>query len=247
MPRFRFEISYDGSEFSGWQKQIDTPTIQGEIEDKIRMVTQISDIDLVASGRTDSGVHARAQVAHLDLDLAESPDRLKKRLNSVLPKSIRIRHIENVDDDFHARFNAISRTYHYSIATSSDPLQPLRWNLMKSIDPKKLLSAAEDCIGTHDFRPFALMDPVLENCVCTITESRFEETRDGYVYIITGNRFLRNMVRRLVGMMVAIAAGEVPEGSIRKTLEGHPPQKVPSVAPAHGLVLERVSYVDRRP
>ena len=246
MPRFRFEISYDGSEFSGWQKQIDTPTIQGEIEDKIRIVTQINDIDLVASGRTDSGVHARAQVAHLDIDLSESPDRLKKRLNSVLPKSIRIRHIENVDDDFHARFNAISRTYQYSIATFPDPLQPFRWTLLKKIDSKKLLSAAEDCIGTHDFRPFALMDPVLENCVCTITESRFEETRDGYVYIITGNRFLRNMVRRLVGMMVAIAAGEVPEGSVRKTLEGHPPHKVPSVAPAHGLVLERVGYGETR-
>ncbi len=246
MPRFRFEISYDGSDYFGWQKQIDTPTIQEEIEDKIRMVTQISDIDLVASGRTDSGVHARAQVAHLDIDLSESPDRLKKRLNSVLPKSIRINRIEKVNDDFHARFNAVSRTYHYSIAIVPDPLQPLRWNLMKNIDPKKLLSSADDCIGTHDFRPFALMDPVLENCVCTITESRFEETRGGYVYIITGNRFLRNMVRRLVGMMVAIAAEEIEEGSIRKTLEGHPPHKVPSVAPAHGLVLERVGYVDRR-
>lgn len=245
MPRYRLDIAYDGTRYNGWQRQPNAATVQGELEQALQTILRFP-VEITASGRTDAGVHARGQVAHADLDITETPERFLRRVNSMIPKDIRIRSMIEVDPSFHARFDAVSRTYHYSLATLPDPLQPLRWNLPKPVDAQKLHQSADEILGTHDFRLFALMDPVLENCFCTISESRFEAISDGYVYIITGNRFLRNMVRRLVGMMVAIGAGELPLGSITQTLGGHPPNRVPSVAPASGLVLERVLYVDRR-
>ncbi len=243
MPRYRLDIAYDGTRYNGWQRQPNDPTIQCELEQALQTILR-KPIEITASGRTDAGVHARGQVAHADLDIAETPECFLRRVNSMIPNDIRIRSIKEVDPSFHARFDAVSRTYHYSLATLPDPLQPLRWNLPKPVDSGKLRESAVEISGTHDFRLFALMDPVLENCFCTITESRFETLSDGHLYIITGNRFLRNMVRRLVGMMVAMGAGELPMGSITQTLEGHPPIRVPSVAPAIGLVLERVLYVE---
>jgi tRNA pseudouridine38-40 synthase len=192
-------------------------------------VTQRSEVDLVGAGRTDTGVHARGQVAHIDLDLTESADRFRFRLNSVLPTDIRIRSLGPVEDGFHARFSAVSRTYRYELGLEADPLRPHRWIIPAYIDIDAMTAAAQAFLGTHDFREYSTQSDDKENTLCTVMEVRFDPTGDGWVFEITANRFLRSMVRRLVAKLVAQGVA----GS---------KWKVPLVAPAHALVLERVDY-----
>lgn len=230
MSRWRLDIAYDGSRFNGWQRQPNAPTVQGAIESVIHQVTQRPEIELTGAGRTDTGVHARGQVAHVDLELTESPERFMHRLNAMLPADIRIRTMQAVGDGFHARYSAVSRTYRYELGFEADPLRPHRWIVPKSIDIQAMRSAAEALLGTHDFREYATQSDDKENTLCTVMDARFEPTEDGWVLEITANRFLRSMVRRIVAMLVG------------KGMKPGSTWKVPLVAPAHALVLHRVEY-----
>ena len=229
MPRWRLDITYDGSRYNGWQRQPNAPTVQGAIEAVIHRITQLSDPEITGAGRTDTGVHARGQVAHIDLDLHESADRFKKRLNSVLPPDIRIRSVRSVDDAFHARYSALSRTYRYELGSEADPLRPHRWIVPAELDIDAMNATAEKLLGTHDFRDYSTQSDEKENTLCTVMDAHFEPTGDGWVFEITADRFLRSMVRRLVAMLV----GKGVAGST---------WKVPLVAPAHALVLLSVEY-----
>jgi tRNA pseudouridine38-40 synthase len=229
MPRLRLDIAYDGSRYNGWQRQLKAPTVQGTIEGVIRKVTQLGDVNLVGAGRTDTGVHARGQVAHIDLDLTESGDRFRLRLNSVLPADIRIRSVFTVGDGFHARYSATSRTYRYELGFEADPLRPHRWIVPADIDIAAMTAVAQGFLGTHDFREYSTQSDDKENTVCTVMEVRFDPTGDGWVFEISANRFLRSMVRRIVARLVEQGVS----GSN---------WKVPLVAPAHALVLHKVDY-----
>lgn len=230
MSRWRLDIAYDGSRYNGWQRQPSTPTVQGAIEAVIHQITQRTDIELTGAGRTDTGVHARRQVAHVDIDLGESPERFAHRLNAMLPANIRIRSMQAVEDGFHARYSAVSRTYRYELGFETDPLRPHRWIVPANIDIDAMTAAAQGFLGTHDFREYSTQSDDKENTLCTVMETRFESKGDGWVFEITANRFLRSMVRRIVAKLVG---------------QGLPSQstwKVPIVAPAHALVLHRVEY-----
>lgn len=230
MPRWRLDIAYDGTRFNGWQRQPHAPTIQGSIEAVIHRITQRTDAELTGAGRTDTGVHARGQVAHVDLELTESPERFAHRLNAMLPADIRIRAMTLVEDAFHARYSAVSRTYRYELGVDADPLRPFRWIVPTDLDIDRMRLAADELLGTHDFREYATQSDDKENTMCTVMEARFEPTEDGWVFEITANRFLRSMVRRIVAMLVG------------KGMKPGSTWKVPLVAPAHALVLERVGY-----
>lgn len=230
MPRWRLDIAYDGSQYYGWQRQPNAPTIQGCIEAVIHQVTQRNDAKLTGAGRTDTGVHARAQVAHLDLDLHETPARFVHRLNAMLPTDIRIRKMQEVGDGFHARYSAVSRTYRYELGFEADPLRPQRWIVPAGIDFGLMRLAAASLLGTHDFRDYATQSDDQENTKCTVMAVSFEPRDDGWVFEITADRFLRSMVRRIVAMLVGKG---LCEGST---------WKVPLVAPAHALILEKVEY-----
>jgi tRNA pseudouridine38-40 synthase len=230
MPRWRLDIAYDGSRYNGWQRQPHAPTIQGAIEAVIHQITQRTDAELTGAGRTDTGVHARGQVAHVDLDLTETPKRFTHRLNAMLPVDIRIRKMTPVEEGFHARYSALSRTYRYELGFEADPLRPLRWIVPADVDIEAMRQAAEELLGTHDFRNYATQSDDKENTLCTVIGVAFEPTNDGWVFEITADRFLRSMVRRIMAMLVGKG---VKPGSA---------WKVPLVAPAHALVLHRVDY-----
>ena len=229
MSRWRLDIAYDGSRYNGWQRQPNAPTVQGAIEAVIHQITQRSEIELTGAGRTDTGVHARGQVAHVDIDLSESPERFAHRLNSMLPADIRIRTMQAVGDGFHARYSAVSRTYRYELGFEADPLRPHRWIVPTGIDIDAMTTAAQGFLGTHDFLEYSTQSDDKENTLCTVMEVRFDPTGDGWVFEITANRFLRSMVRRIVAKLVAQGVA----GS---------KWKAPLVAPAHALVLHRVDY-----
>lgn len=227
MPRFRLDIAYDGSAYQGWQKQAQAPTVQGVIERVLRMLLNEESISIMGSGRTDTGVHARGQVAHADLDWEATGDQLRHKLNRLLPEDIRITDLSLVDSDFHARFDARSRTYRYHLSPEFDPMRPYEW-VVGHLEPESMRGVAKGFLGTHDFKGWAASTPGLASTICTVTRCEVGLLADGRVeVVVTADRFLRNMVRRMVAAMVKAGRGGV---------------STPVVAPAKALVLEQVSY-----
>lgn len=227
MPRYRLDIAYDGSAYQGWQKQAEAPTVQGEIERVLRMLLNDEAITIMGSGRTDTGVNARGQVAHTDLPWDASTAQLRHKLNRLLPDDIRITDVNRVDAGFHARFDARSRTYRYHLSPEFDPMRPHEW-VVGRLDPDAMRGVAGGFLGTHDFKPWAASTPGLASTVCTVTVCEVITAEDGRIHVVvTADRFLRNMVRRMVAAMVKAGRGGAA---------------TPVVAPAKALVLERVSY-----
>lgn len=227
MPRFRLDIAYDGSAYQGWQKQTDATTVQGEIEAVLRRVLNDGRITIMGSGRTDAGVHARGQVAHADLPWDGGAGNLRHRLNRLLPDDIRITELEPASPDFHARFDASSRTYRYHLSPAFDPMKPYEW-VVGEVDAEAMRDVARGYLGTHDFKRLSASTPGLTSTVCTVRSCDLVIREDGRMeVVVTADRFLRNMVRRMVGEMVKAGRGGRP---------------APVVAPAKALVLERVEY-----
>ncbi len=243
MSRFALIIEYDGTNYAGWQLQNDQPTIQGAIENALQQLTQ-RNVRVTGSGRTDAGVHARAQVAHFDSRKSTlSEENYRRGLNTYLNDDIIVKDCQKVADDFHARFQAIQRDYSYSI--TSVPVAIHRqylWYVPDSLDLNLLEQAAEIIPGKHDFRSFMHAQSDVRSTICEITESSWKITSKKLRYLIYGNRFLHNMVRSLVGTMIEVARGRFSLQEFREFVE-EPDKEAPVVcAPAHGLVLEQVHY-----
>lgn len=248
--RLKLTIAYDGRPYRGWQVQPDTSTVQGHIEQALEQVAK-TPVRLHGSGRTDTGVHANAQVAHFD-----SPDTVNMNpfnwvpaLNTKLPATIRVMTCEEVADDFHARFNAKGKHYNYEI--SLEPvLHPhragLAWHLPRQLDPHTLQQALDHYVGTHDFRCFAALrgnEDKNTDYKRTITEASFTPSETGYLITFKGNGFLYKMVRLLTGAAIQAAQGRLRLDDHYDLL--HSPssdKKSPYCAPADGLTLEHVSY-----
>lgn len=243
--RYIFTIEYDGSAYYGWQRQPGVRTVEEEIENALSELYQ-QPIDLVGQGRTDRGVHARAQTAHVDLPDRFPPDRILHALKGLLPRDIVIRNIEPCEDHFHARFDASARSYSYHITTRQTALGiHYVWFCYLQPDPEILKQTAEKVIGTHDFLNFCI-PPVheMQTTVSTVTESRWEAVNNGerLIYHITANRFLRHMVRRIVGSMVQTAAGKISIEQFDSLLASTPTKQKGFAAPPEGLILEKVHY-----
>ncbi len=246
MPTFRLLIEYDGAGFSGWQIQRNGPSIQAVLEEALAVVLR-ERVPVVGSGRTDAGVHARGQVAHFRTSCSVDPERLQASLNGLLPPSIAIRAVTLVPDDFHARYDARWRRYHYYVATVPCALERhLRWYLRPAPDFERMNRAARDLVGTHDFTTFCRTQAATRNRTCTVYLARWvPDPRPGdWHFELVADRFLHGMVRAIVGTLIEIGRGQCDETAIPELLAARDRRLAGPAAPAHGLVLEAVGYED---
>jgi tRNA pseudouridine38-40 synthase len=242
MPRYKLTIEYDGTDFSGWQIQPDDRTLEDTLEKAFSTVVQRS-IDLVGQGRTDAGVHAKGQVAHVDLPKDTDLDKLLHGVNKMVGNEIEVTHIESVHQDFHARFDAIARQYEYTITTRNIPLlHRYAWDVHQPVDIQKLQECSAILEGEIDFAGFSKFNEDNKTTLCEIHQTEFEVEGEIIRYHIRANRFLRNMVRRLVGTMIHVAQGKKSVKNFQQKLQ-KPAFKMPThTAPAKGLVLEKTFY-----
>ncbi|HKW02178.1 MAG TPA: tRNA pseudouridine(38-40) synthase TruA [Vicinamibacterales bacterium] len=243
MPRYKLTLEYAGTRYSGWQIQKNARTVQGELERAIRDVVRSGHLETYGSGRTDAGVHALAQVAHVDLAATLPPATLIARVNEALPHDINVLAAERVPARFHARHSAVARRYLYQIALRRTAFaKPFVWWVRESLDVEKMRSAAASLTGFGDFRAFTDDDPD-EKSTQVAVEAVSIEVRDALLLVrITGSHFLWKMVRRLVGVLVAVGRGDLPPGQVGKLLAGESDLPAKLTAPASGLFLERVFY-----
>ena len=248
MPRFKLTIEYAGTRYSGWQIQRNARTVQGEIDTAVRVVTGRSDFELYGSGRTDAGVHALGQVAHLDVSTSLTAEALVTRLNDELPEDINILAAEVVPHRFHARHDASARRYLYQIARRRNAADlAYVWWVKEPLDVAKMREAARAFVGMRDFRSFAVAAPADEagtpaSTVVLVDEIEIVENGDLILVSIQGSHFLWKMVRRMVGVLVEIGKGAMPVDAIRTMLADGSTAPARLTAPPSGLFLERVFY-----
>jgi len=243
MTRYAILVEFDGAAYSGWQVQRDVPTIQGRLESALQQLTQEA-VRVVGAGRTDAGVHARGQVAHFDVTRVRHPSDVYIRgLNSYLPADILVKDCSEVAEAFHARYDAVRRTYRYEITRVPAAIgREYHWYVSRDLETGSLQEMADLIAGEHDFTSFMHAQSSTENTVCDIFTSGWTTEEQTLRYEITGNRFLHNMVRCLVGTMIEVARGRYTVGEFRTFLDD-PDQEAPVYrAPAHGLFLEEVAY-----
>ena len=244
MPTYRILIEYDGTDFCGWQIQPGKPTIQESIETALEVVLRTRP-NVVGSGRTDAGVHARGQVAHFELDFPIDTYRLCRSLNGLLPPTIAILSVEEAPSGFHARYDAKERVYHYYVATEERALdRNIRRLLRPAPDFDLMNAAAQDLVGVHDFDSFCRTQSETINRVCCVQKARWiPEARPGDWYFeIAADRFLHGMVRSIVGTLIQIGQGRRAPTDIATILGAKDRRRAGPAAPASGLVLEKVIY-----
>ncbi len=239
MPRFKLTIEYAGTRYSGWQIQKNARTVQGEIARAIRTVSPRQPFELYGAGRTDAGVHALAQVAHLELYTPLNAEQLRRRINDELPADIHVRAAENVAHRFHARHDAVSRSYLYQISRRRTAFgKALVWWIREPLDLAAMRAAAASFTGMKDFRAFTDDDPEEKSTVVLVDRLEIVD-RDPMILIrIQGSHFLWKMVRRIVGVLAAVGRGEVPADRVLSERT----DVAALTAPAAGLFLEGVYY-----
>jgi tRNA pseudouridine38-40 synthase len=245
MPRFKLTIEYAGTRYSGWQIQKNARTVQGELDRAVKTVTGRKDFELYGSGRTDAGVHARAQVAHLDVSTPLPPDALRRRINDELPADINIRDAETVPHRFHARHDAVARRYIYQIATRRTAFaKAYVWWVKEPLDVGRMREAAASLVGMRDFESFAEKSPRAEPASTIVLVERLEIAEDVDLILvgIEGSHFLWKMVRRIVGVLVEVGRGGLAPADVSRFLEERSTAPARLTAPASGLFLERVYY-----
>jgi tRNA pseudouridine38-40 synthase len=243
--RFKLTIEYAGTRYSGWQIQRNARTIQGEIDRALRDVTRATEFELYGSGRTDAGVHALAQVAHLDIHTTLPPETLRRQVNDALPSDINILRIDKVRHRFHARHAAVARSYIYQIARRRTAFaKAFVWWVKDDLDAGAMRRAAGGFVGMHDFRTFSDDDPDHKSTRVLVESFDVHEDGDLLVVHIEASHFLWKMVRRLVGVLVEVGRGALSVDDAVGLLAQASPLPARVTAPASGLFLERVYYPD---
>ena len=242
--RIKLTLSYDGTDFCGWQKQKTGVSVQGLIEDAVFSITG-ERVSVVGSGRTDAGVHAKGQVAHFDTNSAVPPEKFYKALNTVLPSGVKALKSEKVSDKFNANRSAKRKTYEYSLY-SSDTEQPLKERYAARvygvIDIEKMRSAAKILVGEHDFKAFSATGSSVKTTVRTVYGVSVEKSGEDIKIKVCGNGFLYNMVRIIAGALLKAGKGELSESEIVKALETGDRTLLAETLPAKGLCLLKVEY-----
>lgn len=242
--RYVIVLSYNGSAFSGWQIQNNAPSVQGTLQDALGMLLG-SEISVTGAGRTDAGVNARNYVAHFDSPVpVEDCARLVYRLNAVLPKQIAIHSIKQASDDFHARFGAVLRQYQYFIHSAKDPFdEAFSWYCRYPLDIERMNRACGYLLGVHDCTCFEKKGSDNATSICDIKSARWEETSEGHLrFTIEANRFLRNMVRAVVGTMVDIGRGVREPEYIIEILDHGTRGDAGQSVPGNALFLTKIEY-----
>jgi tRNA pseudouridine38-40 synthase len=243
MSRFKLTVEYAGTRYSGWQIQKNARTVQGEIDRAVRTVTGGREFELYGAGRTDAGVHALAQVAHLDVAADLPPETLRQRLNDELPGDINILSVAAASRRFHARHDAIARSYLYQIARRRTAFaKPFVWWVKEPLDLAAMKTAASLLTGLQDFQAFTADEPDKKSTKVLVEGVEFGEDGDVLLIRVTGSHFLWKMVRRLVGVMIDVGRHRLTAADVQPLLKG--PSDLPArlTAPASGLFLERVFY-----
>lgn len=242
-------LHYDGTEFSGWQRQPDRRTVQGVLE---AALTRLCDAPTSAlgAGRTDAGVHARGQSVGVRVPHRWTPDALRRALNAILPHDIWVASSHGMRDEFHPRFSATARRYSYYVGTDEEASSPFRrraeWSVRHAIDREALDDAARALMGAHGFRAFAVRGtaPATDDHRCVVGRASWTDRVGGLTFEIEANRFLHHMVRFLVGTMMEIALGRRPPTDLPKLLAALDNDEVSPPAPPHALFLDHVRYPD---
>jgi tRNA pseudouridine38-40 synthase len=248
MPRFKLTIEYAGTRYSGWQVQKNARTVAGEILAAAGKAAGHRPLELYGSGRTDAGVHALGQVAHLDLETTLRPEALRFALNDALPADIHVLALERVSHRFHARRSAQARSYLYQVARRRTAfLKPFVWWIKDPLDGERMRRAAPLFRGLHDFRSFTQDDPEEKSTEVQVETLEIAEEGDLILLRIRGSHFVWKMVRRVVGVLAEVGRGSLSVGDVSRFLREGSDAPARLTAPPSGLFLERVFYEgDRR-
>ncbi len=242
MRNIKLVLEYDGTDFHGWQFQPGLRTIQGEIQAALKTIFR-NEINVNAAGRTDTGVHARGQVANFLIDQAMPVNTITAALNGNLPRDIRIISAEEVDENFHARFSAIKRHYSYTITRREKAINRCYvWCHKAELNVAQMQQAANYLLGEHDFKAFCHIEEPLEHYRCFVETIQWEQNQELIILNIVANRFLHNMVRIIVGTMINVGRGYTAVEQIPAILESRDRSNAGPTVPAKGLCLEKVYY-----
>ena len=240
--RYFIFLKFKGTAYHGWQIQPNAHTVQVEVQSALSLLMQ-QDTEVVAAGRTDAGVHAEEMVVHFDTQNHWDKRKFIHRMNSLLPKDIAVYDLREVKEDFHARFAALSRTYEYHIVLKRDPFQhELAYHYFGQLNVTKMNEAAQLLLGEKDFSCFSKSNTQTFTNNCDITEALWKQTGDDLVFTIKANRFLRNMVRAVVGTLLEIGENKRTLNSIPELIASKERSNAGTSAPADGLFLYKIDY-----
>ena len=240
--RYFIEFSYNGTHFFGYQIQPKQISVQEVLEKALSTLLR-EDIKTTGAGRTDTGVHARKIFAHFDTEQSISED-LVKRMNAFLPPSIAIKRIFQVEEEMHARFSAVYRTYEYHISLEKDPFtEAFSWQMWRQkLDVEKMNEACKILFEYEDFTSFSKLHTDVKTNNCKIYHAQWNQKGSSLVFTISANRFLRNMVRAIVGTLVEVGLGKIKPTDLHDIIQAKYRNKAGASAPAHGLYLVDVGY-----
>jgi tRNA pseudouridine38-40 synthase len=243
MPRFKLTIEYAGTRYSGWQVQKNARTVQGELNRAIVEAIGDAFVDSQGSGRTDAGVHALAQVAHVDVTRAPAAEAFRRRINDALPADVHVLDLAPVARSFHARHSVVRRSYLYQIARRRTAFaKPFVWWVRDPLDATAMRAGAAAFAGLQDFRAFSDDDPAEKSTKVLVEEVTLAE-QDALVLVrVVGSHFLWKMVRRMVGVLAAVGTGDLEVGDVAELMRQPSELTAQLTAPAAGLFLEHVLY-----
>ena len=241
--RYFITFSYDGTAYHGWQIQPHSVTVQEELQKALSTLMR-KPMEVVGAGRTDTGVHARKMIAHFDHDEVLDCSQLVYKLNKLLPRDIAVQHVEPVADDMHARFSAKSRTYHYYVHLDKNPfLRSYSWQVYGNPDFELMNRAARVLMEYKDFTSFSKVNTDTKTNDCTITEASWDRVgEDQWRFTVTANRFLRNMVRAIVGTLMEVGRRRMTIEQLRSVIEAKDRCRAGDSVPGNALFLVEVLY-----
>ncbi|MFH0989010.1 MAG: tRNA pseudouridine(38-40) synthase TruA [bacterium] len=243
MARFKLYIEYEGTRYSGWQVQKNSRTVQGEIQNAFHTVVGPQPIELYGSGRTDAGVHALLQIAHAEVKTSFAPEILRRKINDELPADITILEIEKAHPQFHARHDAVARSYLYQISRRRTAFgKRYVWWIKDPLDIRSMKKAAALFPGLHNFQSFTDDDPEEKSTKVELKEVRIQENNDLILIRIVGSHFIWKLVRRIVGVLAEVGRGSLSVDEVSNLLRIRSDLPAKLTAPPSGLFLERVYY-----
>ncbi|MDZ7877411.1 MAG: tRNA pseudouridine synthase A [Saprospiraceae bacterium] len=244
MPRYFLELAYNGTRLNGWQRQDNAPSVQAAIEDALRLILRQPMLEIVGCGRTDTGVHASAYFAHFDFE-GEFPASFLERANKLVGLDIVLKGIHTVEAQAHTRFDATRRSYNYYIGFQKNPFaRETEWHFphAKRLDREKMQKTADLLRGYKAFAPFCKTNSDAQTMLCDLSEAEWIFTDNGAIFTISSNRFLRGMVRLVVGACINVGLGQISLADVKYALDTQTPLVKSYSVPPMGLFLSRVIY-----